>query len=63
MIMFQDNMSAMLLEKHRCRLITQRKKHIRVRYFLIKERIGVGDLKVKHCPMDEILMDHFTKNL
>ena len=56
-------MSAMLLEKHRCRLITQRKKHIRVRYFLIKERIGVGDLKVKHCPMDEILMDHFTKNL
>ena len=46
--MFQYKMSTMLLEKHRRGLSMQRTKHIHVRYFLIKDCIGVGGLKVEH---------------
>ena len=61
--MFQDNMSAMLLEKHGRGTSTERTKNIRVRYFLIKDRIVVGDMEVDHCPTGEMLADHSTKPL
>ena len=37
--------------------------HIHVRYFLIKDGISVGDLKVKYCPTEKMFADHFTKPL
>ena len=43
-------MTVMLLEKNGRGSSTQRTKHTLVRYFLIKDRIGDGDLKVEHCP-------------
>ena len=53
-VMYQDNMSAMLLENN-CRLSSgNRKKHIRARYFMIKDRIAMRDLKVKYCPPGKI---------
>jgi CobQ-like glutamine amidotransferase family enzyme len=36
-------------------------KHIRVRYFFIKDRISSGEITAKHCPEMEMLGDHFTK--
>ena len=63
MVMFQDNMNAMLLEKHGRGSSTQRTKNILVRYFLIKDCIRVGDLKVEHCPTVKMLAAHFTKTL
>ena len=38
-------------------------KHIRVRYYFIKNHISTGDIVVKHCPTAEMLADHFTKPL
>jgi hypothetical protein len=62
-ILYQDNLSAMLLEKNDKQSSSKRTKHIRVRYFFIKDRIGNGDISVKHCPTGEMVGDHFTKPL
>ena len=62
-IMYQDNMSAMLLEKNGKKSSTKNTKHINVRYFFIKDRIACGDVKIEHCPTKEMIGDHFTKPL
>jgi hypothetical protein len=62
-ILFQDNMSTMLLEKNGKQSISKRTKHIRVIYFFIKDRVDSNDLTIKHCPTEEMLADHFTKPL
>ena len=61
--MYQDNLSAMLLETNGKKSITKRTKHIRVRYFFIKDRVSSGDIKLEHFPTEEMLADHFTKPL
>ena len=48
-IMYQDNLSATLLETNSKKSSTKRTKHIRVRYFFIKDRLSSGDIKMKHC--------------
>jgi hypothetical protein len=58
-----DNMSAMLLETNGKQSSSKRTKHIRVRYFFIKERVSNGDITLKHYPTGEMLADHFTKPL
>lgn len=50
-----------LLEKNGRESITQRTKHIRVQYFVIKDRIAVGDVTLEHFPMDKILGYHLHK--
>ena len=54
-IMYQDNISAMLLENN--------VKHINVRYYFIKDWVETRDVVIEHCPIDEKLGDHFTKPL
>ena len=53
-VLFRENLSAMPLVN------SKRTKHIRVRYYFIKDWIAAGDIVVKHCPVREILADHFT---
>jgi hypothetical protein len=62
-ILYHDNLSAMLLEKNGKQPSSKRTKHIRVRYFFIKDRIGNSDVSVKHCPTGYMVADHFTKPL
>jgi hypothetical protein len=62
-ILNQDNLSAILLEKNGKASSGKRTKHINVRYFFIKDRIGSGEITVKHCSAAEMLADHFTKPL
>ena len=62
-ILYQDNMSAMLLEKNRKKYSTKNTKHINVRYYFIKDRIETGDVVIEHFPTEEILEDNFTKPL
>jgi hypothetical protein len=62
-ILYQDNLGAMLLEKNGKQSSSKRTKHIRVRYLFIKDRIGNGDISVKHCPTGDMVADHFTKPL
>jgi hypothetical protein len=62
-ILNQDKLSAILLEKNGKAYSGKRTKHINVRYFFIKDRIGSGEITVNHCPAAEMLADHFTKPL
>jgi hypothetical protein len=64
-ILYQDNLSAMLLEKNGKQSSSKRTKHIWVRYFFIRDRIVKknGDMSLKHCPTGDMVGDHFTKPL
>ena len=60
--LFQDNMSAMLLEKNGRASSSSRTKHIKIRYFFIQDRIEKGDISLKYCHTDKMVSD-FMKNL
>jgi hypothetical protein len=53
----------MLLETAGKQSSSKRTKHIRVRYFFIKDRVSNGNITLKHCLTGEMLADHFTKPL
>jgi hypothetical protein len=53
----------MLLETNGKQSSSKRMKHIRVRYFVIKNRVNNSDITLNHCPTGEMLMDHFTNPL
>jgi hypothetical protein len=62
-ILAQDNLRTMLLEKEGKQSSSKRTKHIRARYFFIKDRVANNDISIRHCPTGEMLADHFTKPL
>ena len=62
-ILYQDNKSAILLEKNGKMSSGKKTKHINIRYFFITNRIEKGELKVEYCPTDKMVADFFTKPL
>jgi hypothetical protein len=62
-VLFQDNLSTMLLERNGKKSSSKRTKHIKIQYFFIKDRVARNELTIKHCPTAEILADHLTKPL
>lgn len=60
---YQDNLSAILLEKNGRRSGSKRTRHINIRYYFITDRINQGNVEVVHCPAEEMLADFFTKPL
>ena len=54
-ILYQDNMSVMLLENNRKKSSTKNTKHINVRYYFIKDQVETGDVMIEHCPTEEML--------
>ena len=62
-ILYQDNTSAMLLEKNGKKFNTKNKKHINVHYYFITDQVETGEVVIEYCPMEEMLGDHFTKPL
>jgi hypothetical protein len=60
---FQDNQSAILLEKNGRRSSSRRTRHINIRYFFVTDRIQSKELTVEYCPTGEMLADMFTKPL
>ena len=61
--LLQDNMSAMLLEKHGKASSSKRTKHINIRYFFIKDRVDKKEIQIEHCPTAEMLADFHIKPL
>lgn len=59
---FQDNQSAILLEKNGKDLSGCCIRHINIRYFLL-DYIVKGELRVKYCPTGDMVGDFFTKPL
>ena len=62
-IIYQDNMSAMLLENNGRKSSTKRTKHIELRYFFIHDQIKQDKVLIEHCPTLKMRADFFTKPL
>jgi hypothetical protein len=61
--LYQDNQSAMLLEKNGRASSSKRTRHINVRYFFVTDRIKSKEVSVEYCPTGEMIADFFTKPL
>jgi hypothetical protein len=62
-IFYQDNQSTIRFEKNGRRSSGPNSRHIDIRYFFIKDRIGLEGIDVQHCPTEQMLADFFTKPL
>ena len=58
---FQDNQSAILLERNGKMSSRKGTKHIRMKYFFITDRIKHGDVTVEHMPTEKMWIDVNTK--
>ena len=62
-MIYQDNKSAILLEKNGKISSSKQTKHIHMRYYFIQDRWKKGKVDIKYCPTDEMIGDFFTKPL
>jgi hypothetical protein len=62
-IMYQDNRSAILLEKNGTKSAGSRSRALNIRYFFITDNIEQGHLRIEYCPTDAMLADYMTKPL
>ena len=59
---YQDNMSTMQLAENG-RSMSERTRHIHVRYYFIKDRIDSGEVEIKYMPTKLMIADILTKPL
>jgi len=59
----QDNKSTQLLKNNGCFLSEKRTKHIKVKFFFIKDRVDGGEMRIIHCLTEEMWADIMTKTL
>ena len=62
-VVYQDNQSAILLEKNAKASSGKRSKHIDVQYFFVKDQVDKVNVQIKWCPTKEMIADFFTKPL
>jgi hypothetical protein len=62
-MVYQDNQSAILLEKNGRGSSSKRTRHIDIRYFFVTDRIQNKEVQVSYCPTGIMLADYFTKAL
>ena len=62
-VVFQDNQSAILLEKNGQQSSGRRTRHLNIRYFFITDRVAKKEASIKYCPTADMLGDFFTKPL
>jgi hypothetical protein len=62
-IFFQDNKSAILLEKNGKASSSKRTKHVNIRYFFITDHVNKGDISLVWCPTGDMIEDFMTKPL
>jgi len=62
-VVYQDNKSAILLEKNGKASSYRRTKHINIRYFFVTDRYKRGEIEIEFCPTTEMRADFFTKPL
>ena len=62
-IVYQDNQSAMKIEKNGIRSCGQKSRHINSRYFFIKDRVETNEIRIEYCQTEKMLADFFTKPL
>jgi hypothetical protein len=62
-VVYQDNQSAILLERNGCGSSGRRTRHINIRYYFITDCIKRKQLQVAYCPTSDMIADFFTKPL
>ena len=62
-VLYQDNESAIRMEKNGKASCTKRTKHIEIRYFYITDKVKAGEVSIEYCPTKEMIGDYFTKPL
>jgi hypothetical protein len=62
-IVYQDNMSAILLENNGKKSSSKRTRHLNIRYFMVTDQVEKGNISIKYCPTDEMIGDFMTKGL
>ena len=62
-LLYQDNMSEILLEKNGKKSSTKNTKHINVRYCFIKDQVKSGEVIIENFPTTDMLGGIFTKPL
>ena len=62
-LFYQDNMSAIQIEKNGSVSSIERSRHINIRFFFIKVILKREDIEVKHFPIERMIVDFFTKPL
>jgi len=62
-ILYQDNQSAMLLEKNGKMSSSRRTRHLEIQFFFITENVANKKLRIEYCPTDDMVADFLTKPL
>ncbi len=62
-VVYQDNRSAILLERNGKASSSKRTKHINVRYFFVMDRLAKGKIRLEWCPTGDMVADFMTKPL
>jgi hypothetical protein len=62
-VVYQDNQSAILLERNGRASSGRRTRHVNIRYCFVTDRIANKELRVKYCPTDNMWGDFMTKTL
>ena len=57
-IMYQDNISALLLAKNSKSLSMKHTKHINIRYYFIMDQIAKNKVSVEWCPTGDKVADY-----
>ena len=62
-VVFQDNQSAIRLEKNGRNSCTGNSRHIDIKYFFVKDRVDKGEFRIEYCGTEDMIADFFTKFL
>jgi hypothetical protein len=62
-VIYQDNMSTILLAENGKASSSKRTRHINIRYFFVTDLVKKGQVKITHCPTEDMVSDYFTKPL
>ena len=62
-LVYQDNQSAMKLEKNGRASSGKITRHINIRYFFVTDRIPANEMKVDYCPTEMMIVDLYMKPL
>ena len=56
-IIYQDNMSSILLKKNGKQLRTKRMKHMDIQYLYVTKHVQNRTFSIEHCPTKDMLPD------
>ena len=60
-IIYQDNKSAISIETNGMMSQIRRTKHIKMKYFFVKDKVDDGEVVIKHMPGEELWADILSK--